>query len=68
MATPEGAFVDVSVDLSCHPQSLSTDPSKDASMPRPTSSEGLEKVGAIEHTIEDLKDKEKWALLTRELA
>ena len=48
---------------------FSADPARDGSMPevRPISA-GLERMLRAQEGLEDVKDREKWQLLTRELA
>lgn len=64
-----GNRCNVKIEVSCHPQLLNTDPAKDGNMPeiRPGTA-GLDHLIGNDAQIEDLKDREKWTLLTRELA
>lgn len=56
-------------DLTCQPQVFNTDPTRDGSMPeiRPASA-GLEQLLGADQHLEEVKDREKWQLLTRELS
>ena len=65
----QGQRCEIRLEVSCHPQVLSADPSKDQNMPdmRPGTA-GLDKLIGEDAQIEKLEDREKWVLLTRELA
>ena len=51
------------------PQVFNADPTRDGSMPeiRPASESLEQMIGADQH-LEEVKDRDKWQLLTRELA
>jgi len=59
----------IKFDVTCQPQVFNTDPTRDGSMPeiRPATA-GLDQLIAAEQPLEDMKDREKWQLLTRELS
>lgn len=64
-----GILSRIQLDLTCQPQMFSAEPGRDGSMPeiRPATA-GLERMIGAEESLEDMKDREKWQLLTRELA
>ena len=64
-----GLLSNVQFDLTCQPQVFNADPARDGSMPeiRPATA-GLERMIGAEEGVEEMKDREKWQLLTRELA
>ena len=59
----------IKFDVSCQPQVFNADPSRDGSMPeiRPATA-GLEQLIGADQNLEEVKDREKWQLLTRELS
>ena len=55
--------------MTCQPQVFHTDPAKDGSMPEIKQDRfAVDKFVGQGQSLEDVKDREKWQLLTRELA
>ena len=59
----------IKFDVTCQPQVFNADPTRDGSMPeiRPATA-GLEQMIGADQNLEEVKDREKWQLLTRELS
>lgn len=59
----------IKFDITCQPQVFNADPTRDGSMPeiRPATA-GLEQMIGADQNLEEVKDREKWQLLTRELS